>query len=1442
MKLGSAIVSSKSGSKSNKNWNKESNKAVTGLVKDISIDMALNLGKTVDKLIESTAELKKNADIAGISIKNFQKLDYAASQYNISQSALTDGLRELNLRAEKFIENGNGSGKEAFQGLGYSASELKKKMKDIPGLIAEIAKKTENLSSSDKITILDGIFGGNGGKEFISILNGGSEAFKEMMKEAEKYGVIMDSSMIAKIVEANKSVDRLKKVLETKFTIAFAEAAPFLNQCADNTLTWVQNNEKLFKQNLPYLFKGIATSLSLVAESACAVISFTDSAAKGLAEFFYGPIDTSERLKENLFELKKQISNLTPYEGTNFKGADKKLPGLRARYDHLEKTIKALEKEKELEKQIESNFGKSGKLDSGVIPGEGGKGLTTRTSLVIQVLKEKCKALKLNSEQLEIHTELQKAGVAEDSKAGQKIKEQVISLQQLRTSKELQKKLEEDIKNIRVQTNQLKNPEETELHQRIMAYKEAAKGASVNKTEVEGLIKTLTEESQKYDGLLKKKEKDQKLDKLKASLEGELKNRKAEYLSLTTKEGSEIDTRITALKELKKQYGEQLPVLDELIGMLEKLKDARKGSDENNGSLTDSFLSFLKDDASHADSFKSLGKFLGSELGKAVETHLAEKIKKFGDLGSKFGSKLGSKINKKMGEKLGELGGKLGGAGGFLAGKALSSAMDFAYSKKVYKATVKAGNTTGTILGKTNELSHSLSESISILGAFKDENSTILNSIHGQLQSIYAGIDVISAGAFKQFGDFEGIASDKYSVFRNIMVEPFEPVFDLFKGFGKEFSSLIRLPFEFLGKAMGGIFGGGKTVKESGLYFGGGSVSNILENGIDAKAYAKIKKSGGWFSSSKTYYKYQELNEDLGKAVDDLFKNTALNLKTLAPEIGADVSKVLEYTFSVEKLDLKGLSAEKQQEKLKAFLSAQMDGAAEAVFGDLIDKYQKINEGLYQTAVRVVATKNIMTDFFEKTGAIGWTQDEIGAEKLISITQKLAQGFGGLDQAKSAMAGFYNNFAPDEEKNLNLENNLKEALRKVNVELPKTREGFWMLTQGLDIASEQGQEAYKTIVSVSGVADKYYKNLKKNSENFAQSIAAGKLNIDDALGKDVFDRKSFFTSIGLNPDSIPLGIAGGNEVELESSFAKLNSLLKNGKINTSQYNSILSKLIENYNKTKTAAESYSEKIKSELTDNLNKARDAYLDGLRNEISLKQEELEKYNQTAEAMENVIKSLDEYQNSLALDSLGQDKQLAYVKSEFLETAAKAKNGDLEAMEKLQSLSENYLSIAKKHGEGDEAYRSVQGVINETITRAEKEKKLGEDRAESIGNQIKQNEKIINELQGLKENQSLSQLRADYLKAKSESERGVPVVAERIVSGASASVSSGSDYITPTRNTQGDGNRARSQGEFAEIKELLRNIMYTGGSQNKNLMKIDRKLEESQVGARPFYAECG
>ncbi|WP_440408711.1 D-alanyl-D-alanine carboxypeptidase family protein [Neorhizobium petrolearium] len=188
---------------------------IAGLVTGLSVGALEGIASRIGDITKGIANIGNEAKRAGLSTRAFQELGYVAQQNRIPIDALTDGMKELSLRADEFIVTGKGSAAEAFQRLGYGADDLKRKLSDPSALLVEIIGKLEHLDRAAQIRIADELFGGTGGERFVELLDRGAAGVQKLIQEAHDLGAVMDDEVIARADELDKKFSQIGTTIST---------------------------------------------------------------------------------------------------------------------------------------------------------------------------------------------------------------------------------------------------------------------------------------------------------------------------------------------------------------------------------------------------------------------------------------------------------------------------------------------------------------------------------------------------------------------------------------------------------------------------------------------------------------------------------------------------------------------------------------------------------------------------------------------------------------------------------------------------------------------------------------------------------------------------------------------------------------------------------------------------------------------------------------------------------------------------------------------------------------------------------------------------------------------------------------------------------------------------------------------------------------------------
>lgn len=174
---------------------------------------AITRGST--QAVRSLAEVGRQADRAGVSVKAFQELRFVGEQNRIEVDALIDGLKELQLRADEFVVTGQGPASEAFRRLGYGASDLKRRLEDPEELFADIIGRMEDLDSAAQIRVADEIFGGTAGERFVELLDQGERGIRQLTTRANELGIVIDEEAVEKAAELDRKFAEVQSRVAT---------------------------------------------------------------------------------------------------------------------------------------------------------------------------------------------------------------------------------------------------------------------------------------------------------------------------------------------------------------------------------------------------------------------------------------------------------------------------------------------------------------------------------------------------------------------------------------------------------------------------------------------------------------------------------------------------------------------------------------------------------------------------------------------------------------------------------------------------------------------------------------------------------------------------------------------------------------------------------------------------------------------------------------------------------------------------------------------------------------------------------------------------------------------------------------------------------------------------------------------------------------------------
>lgn len=408
-------------------------------------------------------------------------------------------------------------------------------------------------------------------------------------------------------------------------------------------------------------------------------------------------------------------------------------------------------------------------------------------------------------------------------------------------------------------------------------------------------------------------------------------------------------------------------------------------------------------------------------------------------------------------------------------------------------------NITGIVSGiiRTGNLENLTDIEFTVGENRKASNSTIgMASAAGFMSNPLTGLIIASTGLINKNMTYEQQGQLMSKIIGFWSGDPFTAIIHtiLDKIFDKKLGTNI-------GKFLGGIFGGKTTIGTigGGIKIGGASIQDIMSGGVLAQQYQTImmKTSGGWFGKDKVgvMTKYSEVDAEVANLFNKVFQNLGGTLVGLAELLGTDISAALGYQFKDIKLNLMGKDGEGISKAISEALSAAGDNAAKALFGELISRYQQVNEGLLETATRLVLDKESVMNILQYTNqAFDGTTSE-----LLTFSEALIDVAGSLEDLTEAFQTYYDAFFSDAEKQADLKRQLSGALGSYGYSLPGTRAGYRALVEGVNLADDAGKAAYAALMMLADSADAYYDYLEDAKSKINESDYSTRVEYERAV-------------------------------------------------------------------------------------------------------------------------------------------------------------------------------------------------------------------------------------------------------------------------------------------------------------------------------------------------------
>ena len=196
------------------------------------------IGYFVKKSMNATDEMAKMSRAVGVSVEELQSLRHAAALGGLEATQLDKAVQKLAINMAD-MSRGVGLAKDVFEKHNISVKNADGSLRTVMEVMSDVADVTAGMTNeTEKADLAYKLFGARGAK-MINMLNGGSEAMREAMKEAERLGLVMSDETAKGVEDANDAITRLGSFLTSSFTRGVAELAPAIERVTEAIMSWI---------------------------------------------------------------------------------------------------------------------------------------------------------------------------------------------------------------------------------------------------------------------------------------------------------------------------------------------------------------------------------------------------------------------------------------------------------------------------------------------------------------------------------------------------------------------------------------------------------------------------------------------------------------------------------------------------------------------------------------------------------------------------------------------------------------------------------------------------------------------------------------------------------------------------------------------------------------------------------------------------------------------------------------------------------------------------------------------------------------------------------------------------------------------------------------------------------------------------------------------------
>lgn len=254
---------------------------------------AVTAGKKIWDMANDTAEagdeIDKQSQKLGISAENYQKLSYAMERSGADVEDFKKGTMNITKELANMQNGVDGAG-SMFDQLGISVQNADGSFKSTEDVLLSTIDALSNMQDETQRNALANSVFGKSYQEILPLLNSGSDGIRQLMDEAEQYGMVMSDDAVKASAAFEDSLTKLKGTITGVKNALMSQLLPGFKSITDGFAELVSGNEEgsdMIKSGIQSAIgsvkKMIPEAVSLLSTIGAAILEEAPSVLESLA-------------------------------------------------------------------------------------------------------------------------------------------------------------------------------------------------------------------------------------------------------------------------------------------------------------------------------------------------------------------------------------------------------------------------------------------------------------------------------------------------------------------------------------------------------------------------------------------------------------------------------------------------------------------------------------------------------------------------------------------------------------------------------------------------------------------------------------------------------------------------------------------------------------------------------------------------------------------------------------------------------------------------------------------------------------------------------------------------------------------------------------------------------------------------------------------------------